>query len=92
MSEMLRLQMQKMTAVNDEEFDYIYSYFKRKEIPKKEHVLKVGQICNALNFCEKGCFRSYYITEQGEEIVVDFLLEDYWVGDLYSLINPTTDG
>jgi len=87
MSEMLKQQMQRMCAITDAEFDAVFPLFVRKEIAKKEHVLRAGQICNHLNFCERGCFRNYYVTPEGEEVVVDFAVEDYWVGDLYSLIN-----
>jgi CRP-like cAMP-binding protein len=87
MSELLKSQMKRMCSITDEEFDVVFSLFEEKEIAKREHVLRSGQICNYLNFCEKGCFRNYYVTPEGEEVVVDFAIEDYWVGDLYSLIN-----
>jgi CRP-like cAMP-binding protein len=87
MSELLKKQMQRMCSITDEEFDAVFPLFEQQEIPKKEHVLRAGQVCNYLNFCEQGCFRNYYVTEEGEDVVVDFAIEDYWVGDLYSLIN-----
>jgi CRP-like cAMP-binding protein len=87
MSELLRLHMKKIAGVTDDEFEYIFSFFRRQDVPKKYYVLKIGQVCNYLNFCEKGCFRNYYVADDGEEVVVDFAIEDYWVGDIYSLIN-----
>src|SRR5262245_51432717 len=87
MSEMLKRTMQQMVQLTDPEFGHILSFFEKKRVAKKEHVLKAGSICNVLNYCEKGCFRNYFVNQRGEEIVVDFAWEDYWVGDLYSLVN-----
>lgn len=87
MPELLKQHMKKMANLTDEEFAYVFTFAELRSVPKKEHVLKAGQVCNYLNFCEKGCFRNYYVSDDGAEVVVDFAVEDYWVGDLYSLIN-----
>src|SRR4051812_29994250 len=87
MSKALKQTMQKIVPLTEEEFERILSFFKPKEVSKKEFILKAGAVCNVLNFCEKGCFRNFYVNNEGEEIIVDFAMEDYWVGDLFSLIN-----
>jgi CRP-like cAMP-binding protein len=87
MSLLLKQTVQKMVAITDEEFEHILSFFVHRPVAKKEFVLKAGNMCTALNFCEKGCFRNFYLNEAGEEVVIDFAWEDYWVGDIYSLAN-----
>ena len=84
---MLKKQMNKIAPLTEDEFAYIFSFYKELHLKKKEHLLRVGQVCNYLCYCERGCFRKYDITEEGEEIVVDFAIEDYWVGDPFSLVN-----
>ena len=79
--------MNKIASLNEEEFAYIFSFYRHMHIRKKEHLLRPGQVCNYMYYCEKGCFRKYDITEEGKEIVVDFAVEDYWVGDPFSLVN-----
>jgi CRP-like cAMP-binding protein len=89
MSEMLKKQMNKITPLTEDEFAYIFSFYRHMTIPKKEHLLRAGQVCKYLYYCDKGCFRKYDITEEGKEIVVDFAVEDYWVGDPFSLVNQS---
>ena len=89
MSLAVRQAMLKVAPFTGEELDYIVSYFKEIVIPKKKHLFVAGEICKLAPYCEKGCFRKYYVNDKGEEIVVDFAIEDYWVADLASLINRT---
>lgn len=78
--------------LSEAELTYVLSHFKEKSLSKKEHLFVTGEICKFAAYCEEGCFRKYYVNDKGEDIVVDFAIEDYWVGDLNSLINrvPTS--
>jgi CRP-like cAMP-binding protein len=80
------------SQLGEKECKYIASHFKEHFIRKKEHLFVTGEICKLAAFCEKGCFRKYFVNERGEEIVVDFAIENYWVGDLQSLINRVPTG
>jgi CRP-like cAMP-binding protein len=79
----------KTVAIPEHELDYIVSHFQERAIKKKKHLFVAGEICKFAAYCEKGCFRKYHVNDEGEEIVVDFATEDYWVGDLASLVNRT---
>ena len=87
MSIVLRQAFKKIARLTEAEYDYILSYFRQQTIRKKEHVFVAGEICKLAVYCEQGCFRKYYVNDRGEDIVVDFAVEDYWIGDLNSLIN-----
>lgn len=87
MSEALRQSMKKFVQLRETEYDYVLSHFRQQTIRKKEHIFRAGEICKLAVYCERGCFRKYHVNDQGEDIVVGFAIEDYWVGDLNSLYN-----
>jgi len=89
MSLVLKNVLQRNVPFTNNELEYVYSHFKELIIKKKQHLFLAGEICKLASYCEKGCFRKYAINDKGDEVVVDFAIEDYWVGDLASLINRT---
>ena len=46
--------------------DYFLEYVKRRLIPKKEHLIRQGEICGQFGFVETGLLRSYYIRDKKE--------------------------
>lgn len=69
-----------------EEIDLYMSFLDGKHVKKKEHFLRAGEISNAVAYVNKGCLRRYIIDDHMKETILNFALEDYWVGDLESLI------
>ncbi|MES2554724.1 MAG: Crp/Fnr family transcriptional regulator [Bacteroidota bacterium] len=68
---------------------YFLSLIQLKTIRKKEFLVKQGEICKTENFLLSGCMRTFTLNEQGEEQVVQFGIEDWWMGDLYSFLTQT---
>jgi len=58
-----------------------------KEIAKKEIITKAGHLCKYAAYVSKGCFRFFKTNKNGVEYVTLFAFEDYWVGDMNSLMN-----
>ena len=54
---------------------------------KKEIVLKEGDYCNFEGFVLTGCFKVYYLNENGLEQTLYFAVEGWWITDIDSLIN-----
>jgi CRP-like cAMP-binding protein len=54
-------------SVSFDKLDEIIRYFKPLSIKKNALLLSQGETCNKLYFVNKGCIRTYYITEQGHE-------------------------
>jgi CRP-like cAMP-binding protein len=71
-------------AVSDDEFDIISSFFHPLELKKKEHLYRQNDVCKYIGFVQKGCLRNYYVDEKGDEQILYFALEDWWVADLQS--------
>lgn len=67
-----------------DENEFYFSLLKKELIKKKEHYLKAGEIFRAIAYVTIGCFRQYVTGEQAKEIIIQFALEDWWIGDLES--------
>lgn len=85
-SPLLVKELTNSAGFTEEEIDLYLSFLDKKRMKKKEHLLRAGEICNAVAFVNKGCLRRYIIDDHMKEAILNFALENYWVGDLESLI------
>lgn len=53
-------------------------------LKKKEHLFMEGQVAKYVGFVNKGCLKYYHLDGDGEEHIVYFAVEDWWIGDLSS--------
>jgi CRP-like cAMP-binding protein len=60
-------------------FDSLLVY---KKVPKKTMLLREGEKCDFEAFVIKGCVRKYYIDANGFEVILQFAVENAWVGDV----------
>ena len=71
----------------EENFKQFADLFQLKKIKRKEMVLKEGEYCLFEGFVQEGCFKVYYLNENGFEQTLYFAVEGWWITDLDSLIN-----
>ena len=92
MFNILREQLSKHIALTDEEFLHCTSFFIPKKVRKDQYLLQEGDICKYLAFVTTGTLRSYTIDAKGEEHIVQFAFEGWWISDLYSFLTsqPST--
>jgi CRP-like cAMP-binding protein len=76
--------LREQAAFTDEEIDEFLGFLKRRTLRKKEHLLRPGEISGATSYVNKGCLRRYVIDEHAKEVIINFALEDWWIGDLES--------
>jgi CRP-like cAMP-binding protein len=84
MFEVLKKHVAKRIELTDAEAKRMAAFFVPKRLRKKQFLLQSGDVGRYIAFVEKGCLRSYSIDEAGEEHIVQFAIEDWWIGDLYS--------
>ena len=77
----------KHIALTEEEENYFESLLREKNFKNKQYITCEGDICKHLTFINKGCCRTFNIDTNGFEHILHFSSQDYWVGDLYSLIS-----
>jgi CRP-like cAMP-binding protein len=81
------------THVNDKvsltpgEKEIIKSFFSPKKLRKKQYLLQEGDVCRNLAFVEKGLLRSYNVDEKGNEHMIQFAWEGWWIADTYSFLS-----
>lgn len=74
----------KQVPLTAEEEEFIKPYLKLKKVRKKQYLLQEGEVCKTVYFVSKGALRQYYIDENGSEKIVQFALEGWTMGDLFS--------
>ncbi|MBK1438526.1 Crp/Fnr family transcriptional regulator [Parapedobacter sp. ISTM3] len=57
---------------------------KAKSVKRKQLLLRQGEVCDFEAYIVKGCIRTYYIDENGSEVILQFAVEDWWVSDIGS--------
>jgi CRP-like cAMP-binding protein len=83
----LRKNIEKSIQVTDEEFAEFCAPFNLKVVKKKEFLLKEGSVCKFEGLVTKGCFRVYFLDDNGFEQILYFAIEDWWVTDIDSFTN-----
>lgn len=76
--------VKKYCVFTDEEIDRFNSLLHYREIPRKTFLLQEGEVCNFEAYVNKGCIRTYYIDEKGDEVTLQFAIEGWWVSDIAS--------
>lgn len=70
----------------DDEFPRATAMMIPRRIRKGHTLASPGEPCKYLTFVTSGCLRAYSVDERGEEHVVQFALEQWWIGDMYSFL------
>lgn len=75
-----------------EEREFCKTIFIPRKIRKKQFLLQEGDPCKYTTFVNKGCLRSFSVNDKGAEHTIQFALEGWWIGDMYSFLTgePST--
>lgn len=74
----------KSVSFSEPELKIFNSLLAFKTVPKKTFLLQDGEVCNFEAYVLKGCIRTYYIDENGFDVILQFAIEDWWVSDIAS--------
>jgi len=89
MNSLLFDNLNKYCTLTENQFKAIEQVVVRRFVKKRKDLLTEGDVCKYLYFVDKGCLRSYTTDNDGIEHVVQLVVEQHWVGDLYSFITQT---
>jgi len=84
---LLKENLRKHITLSEEELDVICDYFEPRYIGKGEFLLSQGNICRYEGFVLEGCFRIYSLDDKGNENVLYFAVQDWWLIDIDSFMN-----
>ncbi|WP_196895974.1 Crp/Fnr family transcriptional regulator [Aureivirga marina] len=79
--------IKRYVKISESEIAILESYVSSQKLKKKEFLLKEGQICKYRYFILKGCVRLFYIDKKGNEQIIHFGIDNWWITDYESLIN-----
>jgi CRP/FNR family transcriptional regulator, anaerobic regulatory protein len=79
------------SKLNNEEKQLVQQTFKAKHLRKRQYLLQEGDVCKYMAFVVKGAGRMYSVNESGQEIIIRFGIESWWLGDYesYNLHTPS---
>jgi CRP-like cAMP-binding protein len=86
MFELLFRSFDEKIELSEEEKELCKTFFTPKKLRKRQYILQEGDVCKNIAFVEKGMLRSYSIDEKGNEHIVQFAFEGWWISDQYSFL------
>jgi CRP-like cAMP-binding protein len=91
-TELILKNVSKHISLDQTETDFFISLLEYRKIKKKELLIREGDIVRHDHFVLKGCFKTYSVDDKGDEHIIMFAPEDWWVGDLHSFLTETPSG
>jgi CRP-like cAMP-binding protein len=73
-------------SLTEEETGYFTSFLQVKKLRKRQYLVQAGDLCRYECFINTGCLRQYYLDDVGQEHIVMFGIEDWWISDMYGLV------
>ena len=67
----------------------IQSFFTAKKFRRHQYILQNGNVSRWETYVVSGLTRTYEVDDKGQEHVLQFGPEDWWVGDLFSFLTDT---
>lgn len=84
MYEQLKKSLDEKVSLTDAEWESFRHSFIPKKMRRRQFLLQEGDVCTRLVFIEKGGLYSYSIDAKGNQRVLQFGFEGFWIADLYS--------
>ncbi len=86
MFELFLKNVQQHISITEDEFNFCKTLFIPKKLRKRQYLLQEGDICRYTSFVEKGMLRTFTVDDKGNEPILQFSMEGWWVTDLYSFL------
>lgn len=89
MSDLLRQQIERITPLTDDEFDYILSHYTRKKYKKHQFLIQENEPVPNNFFVLSGSLKAYHLDRDGKEHILQFAFSDWWITDYNAYYNQT---
>ncbi len=87
MFDLLRAHISRRVDLTEEECELSTQFFVQKKVRKRQFLLQEGDICKHLAFVSNGCLREYTVDQRGDEHIIQFAIEGWWISDLTSFLS-----
>jgi CRP/FNR family transcriptional regulator, anaerobic regulatory protein len=78
--------LEKHIVLTPDDKTLIYQSIRDRKVKKNQFVVHEGAVQKCTNFLNKGSMRTYFIDSGGQEHIVQFAIEGWWISDLQSFI------
>jgi CRP-like cAMP-binding protein len=85
--EILKAHIAKITTLDDEQFDYFFSYFKKQSFKKGQAIITSGDTVDCEYFVISGCLKSFFINDELKMFILQFAMPTWWASDYNALYN-----
>jgi CRP-like cAMP-binding protein len=89
MFDLLHAHIERRIHLTREEFSLCTKFFTPRRFKKRQFLLQEGSVCKHLAFVNTGCLREYTVDQKGEEHILQFAINDWWISDLNSFLADT---
>lgn len=72
-----------------QEEEYLKSKVQFRKLRRRQYLVQAGDVCKFETFVAKGCLRAYYVDKDGNDHILQFAPEDWWISDLHSFLTQT---
>jgi CRP/FNR family transcriptional regulator, anaerobic regulatory protein len=86
----LRAYLQRRAPFTAKELDALEEFFVPATRRPGEFLQRAGEPVRYAAFVAKGCLRSYVVDAKGQEVILEFAPDDWWLGDRTFLTGGTT--
>jgi CRP-like cAMP-binding protein len=85
------IELKSEQKLTEGELQLIKSKFHPKRMRKKQYFLQEGDVCKYIAFIVHGSARMFSVDDKGDEHIVRFALESWWLGDTesFNLLTPS---
>jgi len=85
--ELLRQHMAKTVTLTDDQFNYVFSFFKQQSYKKGQAIISEGDRVEHEYFVLDGCLKSFYINDEVKMFILQFAMATWWASDYDALYN-----
>lgn len=75
--------------LTENEASIIVSKLKSRTYLKGQYIVQEGDVCKYQTFVLSGKVRTFYLDENGNEHIIAFGIENWWIGDICSFTSQT---
>lgn len=87
--EILRQHINKTVHLNDDQFDYFFSFFKPVSFKKKQSIITMGDTVECEYFVLNGCLKTFVVNDEQKMHILQFATKTWWASDYNALHNNT---
>lgn len=85
--ETLKRHIDQTIQLNDEQFDYFFSFFKPVSFKKKQSIIQIGDDVPCEYFVLNGCLKTFFVNDEQKMHILQFATKTWWASDYNALHN-----